>query len=74
MKGNKVVKGYVLAIITFFCAYGFASWAIDSGSIAVYALAFIVTYAGIILLKEALKAQFRTHDKTSKAQRVTKAH
>ncbi|NDC94503.1 hypothetical protein EB077_04230 [bacterium] len=50
-----LLMGCVLALI----AYGFASWAIDSGSVFVYAAAMLAAYYSVRSVVRALKQLIR---------------
>ncbi len=55
-------------------AYLFVSWAIDSGSLVAYFLAFLSAYYAVYFLLRLIKRNYFTYDKANRARAVKKAH
>jgi hypothetical protein len=58
----------IFSIISFLVAYGFASLAIDRGSLAAYILSFVGIYYGVHYFKKFVKKQFFKNGKTTKSR------
>ena len=55
-------------------AYLMASWAIDSGSIVAYFLAFLAIFYAVYFTKEWVRVHWSTDDKTTATKRARRAH
>lgn len=60
---DKPWKHTLLALICFVLAYGFASWAIDTGRLTAYFLAFLFGIFGIKQLIKAITMELRLRTK-----------
>lgn len=58
----------LFAVTALFAAYVLGSWAIDSGSLIVYAITFGSLYASFYYLKLFIRLKFFNNDKTAKAR------
>lgn len=52
----------VLGIVGLLMSYGFASWAIDTGSLWLYLFCFISLYYGLDYIRKSLKATLFNND------------
>ncbi len=69
---KEAIHNAFYGVLSFAAAYGFASWAIDSGSLIVYALAFTSLYFAFRYTHQAIRTVF-AHDTTRKKPRAKKA-
>lgn len=60
---------FAYALFAFAMAYGFGSWAIDSGSLWLYLFTYISVYYGVSYSVKFVKLQFFNNDKTRKAKK-----
>lgn len=63
-------KDLVIGLIALLASYGFASWAIDSGSIWHYIFAFVSLYYAVHFIKLAIKNKYFNNDKKRKTSRA----
>ncbi len=61
----------IIVLLSLVAAYGLGSWAIDSGSILVYALSFTSIYVAIRAAGQTIKR--KAHDNSTKNRRTKKA-
>ena len=69
---DDLMKNIALAILAVGAAYGFASWAIDSGSLWHYSFTFIALYFSGRYIKLVISRIFQKNGKSTKTRRATK--
>lgn len=67
---NQKLRNGSFAVIAFFATYGFASLAIDTGSLWHYAFTFAALYFAAHYTRLFLKEQFFNNDKTRKSSKA----
>ncbi len=67
---NKALVNLGFGVLAAGVCYGFGSWAIDSGSLWHYGLAFASLYFSIHYLKLAIKGWLKTNGKSATAGRA----
>lgn len=68
-KAKKEFKYFVLGLVLSAVAYVLASWAIDSGSMLVYALTFLAVFYAIKFYSVFIRVVFFKNDKAKPARR-----
>ena len=61
-----------MLLLSVLATYLLGSWAIDSGSILVYALSFLAAWYALFYLRESIRSI--KHDKSTKARAARSAH
>ena len=67
---NNNLKNFGLGLLALLLCYGFGSWAIDSGSIWHYGLAFVSFYFFVHYTKLAIKGWLKSNGKSETARRA----
>jgi hypothetical protein len=68
MAERSALTNILFAITALFATYILALWAIDSGSLLVYALTFGSLYTSVHFMKLFIRLKFFNNDKTAKAR------